>query len=467
MMIEKLKSPSGTELLCKNIVNTEFSMLSEENIRIFKDRLIDMAGCIFGGALVDEDQFLEQHYKEWGGKAEAPLFASAGRLPLPAAVMLNCVKARANDFGSMLFRAFGEAMPSHFGETLIPMGLTLADVFGTSGQQLVAGIIAAEDFSVRVLYTLPVRWPADMLLISSAAAALAGKMYGLDAEQMKTALSFATTNATDPGNAYFDYSQEFKLHNGVSAQTGIMAAEYAKAGWRGLEDPYFGRGGLVAKTFDTGVIPPLYEKSFEGLGQVYYTECGFKLSPGGIPTAAAVACGRKLRNAIIEARGSVNSEDITRIHVYGAKNIYHGYYSEPFSRRDQINALFSYRFSACSALLYGNVSVRHVQTTAIQADNELLRLAENAEMSIYEPVSGGRKMKVSAEFKDGRILEAEEDFMILEKYPSNEDLLAKFWDQFTSFGKLPRRNGEKIIELAERVDEIKDMREFTELLGVK
>jgi hypothetical protein len=37
-------------------------------------------------------------------------------------------------------------------------------------------------------------------------------------------------------------------------------------------------------------------------------------------------------------------------------------------------------------------------------------------------------------------------------------------DQFIAYGKLPAANAEKIIELADRIEEVEDMREFTELL---
>ena len=466
-MNDALKSPKGTERLCRNIVDTKFQDLSEENVRIFKDRLLDITGCMFGGAIVEEDKFLEARYKQWGGSPEAPLLAGEGRLPVPAAVLLNCIRARANDFGCMLFRVFGEAIPSHISETLIPMGLTLGDMFAISGQELIANNIAAEDFTARLLYVLPNRWPTDMLLGSSAAAALAGRCYGLDAGRMKAALSYAATNATDPANAYYDYSQEFKLHNGVSAATGVMAAELAKGGWRGLEDPYFGHWGLVSKTVPDGALPPLYEKAFDQLGETYFTEVGFKYSPGGIPMTAAAFAAAKLREMILQADGEVRGENIRQVRVFGSKNIYHGYYSNPFALRDQINALFSYRFAACCALLYGRVGVDRVQTGAIRGDAQLLRLAENATMDVYEPENGAPMMKVVAEMQDGRILQAEENFMVMERYPTPEELKAKFWAQFDAFGQLPRQNGEEIIRLAARIEELKDVREYTELLQVK
>lgn len=466
-MREDLKSPGGTNLLCHNIVTTTYDRLSEENVRVFKDRLLDVIGCMFGGAIVAEDAFLEQRYKEWGGLGEAPLFASRGRLPLPAAAKLNCIKARANDFGSMLFRIFGEAIPSHMSETMIPLSLTLADTFGASGKELVTNDVAAEDFAARLLYSLPNRWPTDMLLVSSAAAALAGRYYGLDAEQMKSALSYAATNATDPANSYYDYCQEFKLHNGVSAETGILSAEYAKGGWRGLEDPYFGHWGLISSRVEGGGVPALYEKIFEDLGPMYYTEGGFKYGPGGIPTTAAAFCGAKLHSSLKEAYGAVDGSAILQVRVYGAKNIYHGYYSNPFVLRDQINALFCYRFAACCALLNGKFGVGAVQTAAIRSNPELIRLAEEATMDIYEPENGGRMMKVVVEMRDGRVFTSEESFMVMERYPTREELEDKFWGQFNAFGQLPKCNGEKIIELVSKIEDLADVRELTELLCVK
>jgi hypothetical protein len=55
----------------------------------------------------------------------------------------------------------------------------------------------------------------------------------------------------------------------------------------------------------------------------------------------------------------------------------------------------------------------------------------------------------------------------LKRYPTKQELLDKFWNQFEAFGRLPRKNGEKIIALASRIDEVEDMREFTEALYVK
>ena len=467
-MKKELQSPKGTEALCKNLAETRFEDLSEENLDLFKDRLLDMTGCIFGGTLVEEDRFLLERFLDWGGKAEAPLLARSGKLPLPIASMLNCITARANDYGNMFTHVRGDHIASHCGETLIPMGLTLASVFPVSGKEFTAHNVASEDLIARLLYTLPDRWPVDMLLVATAAAALASRYYGLDAEQTRTALGYGAANASDPANAYFDYSQEYKFHNGAAAFMGVMAAEFARGGWRGYADPFYGHWGLICMqlpTKDGSVMPALYEDAFEDLGQTYYTEGSFKRGPGGLPTSAAAACGLELHRQIVEHYGALDPAQIRSVRVERSRSVPLNYYSEPFVLRNHTNALFSFQFAACCALLKGSRSVADVQTRAILETPYLVELTEASEMGVYDSPDGAKTMRLTVEMRDGRVFQTEKPYAAsMHARLTKDELHAKFWEQFNAFGLLPRATGEEIIRLAARLEEIADMREYTALL---
>ena len=465
----QLTPPNGTELLCENLVNTKYEDLSEENVKVFKDRLLDMIGCIFGGACVAEDAFLEDMYQSWGGAPEAPIFAGKGRIPAINAIAINSIRARANDFGNMVCFVHGDRIASHYGESLIPINLTFADMQGTSGKDFITRNVAAEDTIARILYTLPNRWPTDMLLGAPICAALLSRIYGLDAEQTKAALSYAATNNSDPGNAYFDYSQEFKLFNAESARVGMLSCELAKNGWRGLTDPFFGHWGIISKQLKNGeTLPALYEKAFEGLGEVYFTENAFKRGPGGIPTTVAGELGKTLRAAIIEKYGAFDVSKVKQVHVYRSTEMTDNYYCQPFTLRNHTNALFCYAFATCCCLVTGDRTVKDVQTAAILARPELVALAENATMGVYECTPGYKMMKAVVDMTDGSSLTAEADYSAaMYDYPSKEFLEAKFMDQFNTFGKLPKANAEKIIELCAKVEELPDLRELTELLVLK
>lgn len=464
-----LDSPNGLKILCENLVATEYKDLSEDNIRIFKDRLLDMVGCIFGGACVEEDRFLVDLYCDWGGKPEAPIFARKERIPAINAVSVNSILARANDYGNMVTNVHGDRIASHFGESLIPTNLTFADMQGVSGEDFITRNIAAEDTIARILYTLPERWPVDMLLGSSACAALCARIYGFDADQARAAMSYAATNNSDPGNAYFDYSQEFKFYNGECARVGMMSCEVVKHGWRGIEDAFFGHWGIISNQLKDGSrMPALYEKTFEYLGSKYFTESSFKRGPGGIPTTVAGNLGKALRGKLIEKYGKLNPEQIRQVHVWRSRSMRDNYYSQPFSLRNHINALFSYQFAVCCCLLNGDRNVANVQTASILANPVLVELTENSTMGVYDCTPGKQMMKAAVEMTDGSTVELEMDYSsAMNEYPSREFLIAKFYDQFNTFGKLPKSVGKKIVETADKIETLPDMREFTELLTLK
>lgn len=74
-------------------------------------------------------------------------------------------------------------------------------------------------------------------------------------------------------------------------------------------------------------------------------------------------------------------------------------------------------------------------------------------------------MKVIVEMKDGAVYEDLQDYGgSMHDYPSREFLLQKFWDQFNAYGKLPKSVGKKIVELADKIETLPDMREYTQLL---
>jgi 2-methylcitrate dehydratase PrpD len=464
IQIEHLTPPKVTNLMCDNVVKTTLADLSEWNVKCFKDRLLDTTGCIFGGAIVRDNDVLVNLLTRWGGAPEAPVFCHGFRAPINNAVVLNCVTARSNDFGNMFLKVHGERMASHIGETLIPLGLTLADMNRTDGESFITNNIVAEDFTGRILYTFPVRWPADMELVSTAATVLASRYYGLDAAQTKTALSYAATNATDPANSYYDYSQEFKYHNGESARCAIMACELAKGGWAGLEDPFFGHWGLVVKRTN-GEMPPLLSHTVKDLGKIYFMEESFKRFPGGIPNTPAALAAMEVRK---QMGGKINVADIKSVDVFRSENTAFNYYSQPFGSPTQLNALFCFQFQVCCVLYHGTVKVEYVQTEAIQNNPDLLALIAKSTMGVYGSSDGtpvARGMRVRVTMNSGDVYEHTQDAgEAMHAYPTQEFLVGKFMDQHNAFGRLPKANAEKIINLAFKIDEVKDMREYTELL---
>lgn len=216
-----------------------------------------------------------------------------------------------------------------------------------------------------------------------------------------------------------------------------------------------------------GSLPDLYEKAFDQLGEKYFTEVRFKQGPGGMPTISTAKLGIKLRDQIIEADGRFDADQVKQVRIFEPDNLRRNYYSNPFRLKNHTNALFSHAFACCCCLYHGDRRVDLIQTPAILAHPRLLELAENTVMDTYAAASKDAVLKAEVEMMDGRVFKAEERFVgAMFEYPTKEFLEKKFWDQFNAFGKLPRAVGEKLIELAGRIDTLEDMREYTELLTI-
>lgn len=451
-----------TKQFCDNLVNAKFEDLSEQNITCFKDRLLDIIGCTYGGMLVRDNDVLDAMMMRFGGAEEASAFLTGKKLPIINAAALNAIRSRSNDYGCMFTKVKNDRIASHYSESTIPTALTLGDYFGCSGKEVMINEIAGQDLAARILYTFSVRWPVDMLLVSSVTTAVASRFYKLNSEETLSALSYAVTGATDPGNAYYDYSQEFKLHNGEGARCAVMSCELAKGGWRGLADPYYGHWGLVEKY--TGKPPINIEDCVSDIGKVFYTEGSFKVFPGGIPNTPASLAGIEIRK---QMEGRYKISDIEKVEILRSDNALVNYYSNPFVLNDQINALFSFQFQTCCALQKGDILVQDVQTDAIRNNPELLELIGKSSVGVYEREDKTQEiasMRIIVTMKDGTTFTVTNSNSKMHDYPTREFVTGKFLKQFDAYGKQDRKVAEKIMELVYKVDELEDIRELIDLI---
>lgn len=130
-----------------------------------------------------------------------------------------------------------------------------------------------------------------------------------------------------------------------------------------------------------------------------------------------------------------------------------------------LNALFCYQFQVCCALYHDTVKVEYVQTDYINTKPDLLELVKNTTMGTFD-YAEGKAMSVRVTIKDGTVFEHTEPGASMHTYPTKEFIDGKFMDQFNAFGKLPKSNAEKIIDLALNIERVSDMREYTSLLQI-
>ena len=176
----------------------------------------------------------------------------------------------------------------HNGAAVTPAVLALAETNGASGGDVLAAMLVGFEIGTRLGHAVqPAHWHSGFQITGTyntcAAAAAAGRMLGLDAEAMESAIGASGfIMPVSHGDMIFKGHSVKPIHGGQAALCGIEAANLAKAGYRA--GPLEGeppRRHAVLRIL--GEPDPDLDRAVEGLGEVWTTrELAFKPYPIGL-----------------------------------------------------------------------------------------------------------------------------------------------------------------------------------------
>ncbi len=207
-------------------------------------------------------------------------------------------------------------------------------------------------------------------------AVAAGKIAGLDADQLVAAQGVVGSMAAGLLEFLEDGSWTKRLHPGWAAQSGITAATFARAGWSGPEAVYEGRFGLFASHLHGRDTHP--ELVADGLGQRWETpETAVKPYPVCHFAHAFADAALLLR-----AEHGLTAADVASvrcaIHPVPGKVV-----CEPaaakWAPRDEYDAKFSLPYIVSTALARGRFTLAELSDQALH-DPEVLALARKVEV---------------------------------------------------------------------------------------
>ncbi len=267
-----------TEKLVTNVLETRPERLDEETVQNAKKRVMDTVGCMIAGARAPGNPQLLELVKQWGGNEEATIFVHGLKVPAQNAAMMNSIMARSFDSEPIGGVVFGRPLPSHMSGTTVMTAITMADMTGASGKELITALVAGEDFACRVLAAAPARTHTDNTgtINVFGATAIAGRLMGLDHFQLRNSLGIALHHMAGSYQSVWDGTYAFKLSQGISARSGVFSAQLAKAGWTAAEDPLLGK--FAYYHFYTQGVPDT-DILTKDLGKRYLAENQFKPFP--------------------------------------------------------------------------------------------------------------------------------------------------------------------------------------------
>lgn len=218
---------------------------------------IDTVAVMVPGARDDATLTIHNVANKWGS-GSATVIGFTNKLSAPWAALVNGVSAHALDFDDNF-----DPAKAHASAALVPALLTLGDVRGSSGADLIDAYIVGLQILCRVgqgvnPYHRSRGWHATATLGVVGAAAACARLIKLDPLKSRHAISMSTSLS---GGFMSQFGSMTKpLHAGLAAMGGVMAAELAEggvtAGAETLEGPH---------AMGTLMVGPDHELLREGL----------------------------------------------------------------------------------------------------------------------------------------------------------------------------------------------------------
>ncbi|MGE4111147.1 MAG: MmgE/PrpD family protein [Burkholderiales bacterium] len=384
--------------------------------------IIDTTGAALFGARLPWSKIVAGHVQHCGGNGGSRVIGTTLKVAPPAAALANGVCAHA-------FELDGLRKPSagvHPGAILLPAALAAGEAQGADGKALLTAFVAGAEVMFRI--GLAAKQTTESLGFHApgtngpfGSAIVAGKLLGLDGEQLTQALGIAGSLGggllafAKAGNG----AMVKRLHMGRASEAGVVAALLARDGYEGPDTVLEGKYGYLEAYARDGDAAQFTKD----LGTHYdIVHACLKRYACHITAHTPVQSLQELR-----AEHGFSGDDVAALTIHARhKVLSHHDIREP---RDVAGAQYSVPFCAAIALYHDVNNPLAFSETALN-DPRVRALAKRltvVEMGSSEQ-GGAWATRVGVELKDGRRFERfAEEFKGTPASPlSAEELQTKF-----------------------------------------
>lgn len=468
------------EAFTSNVLSTRFEDIDEVTISNEKYLILDMIGCAIGGAIQPDTAAMVKMIEDWGGKKEATILGHGVKAPVHDVAFANCLMGRAFDHGVLVTAGGG-----HASETTALSALALAESKSVDGKELLTALVVGDDIASRISAASmggppgsgPMRAfrarDADIdfgagfepwgTFTTMGTTAIASRLLGLDSFQVKNAFGIAVNLISGAGAGLWDGVATFKLSQGSSGRSGILAAKLAQGGWTGLLDPFGPKNSYFGAFARQGVNSP--EELTKDIGEKYIVDVlRPKMHPGGGPTQSTT-------DAAIEfaTKHDIKPEEINQVILrLSPAHAAHFHYMRPYKVGDYptADALFSYKYSVTNGLVrrsgknkdYTEAAIRDPLLQNVINNTILTDLDKPIGFEIEVKMNNGSVITEYYEVYVGRA-PGETASLIL----SADVMRSRFMDQIEFSQLISKENAGKIVEMVENLEEIDNVAEIIEL----
>ena len=307
-----------------------------------KDLVLDHLGVALHSANLPWSKIVRDYADATGDKAESTLYGRSERVGRRVAALANGTAAHGIELDDTHDESF-----SHPGTVVIPAALAVAEARNATGRDFLTAVIAGYEAQCRTgaAATAAMSKGFHGTAVSGVfgATAATASLLKSSGQQLESAFGLAVSMAS--GVMQFTEDPEGnmvkRLHGGLPAHNGILAAELAAAGLRGPREGIEGRYGFVrmfAHTDDASRVTRKLGESWE-IDQI---------------SVKLYACCRMFHafvDAIRECRSDsgVRTEDIETAEIVGPQMLLEG--RMQYRPRSVMSAQYSLPYAVAATLL--------------------------------------------------------------------------------------------------------------------
>ncbi len=217
-----------TETLSAWVAGLKFEDIPPKTIACAKEQIVGITAATLAGSRTEECRPLYAALREWGDKAESTVIGAGFKSSMRHAGMANAVAAQCLEWEDYL-------VAQHTGASTVPVALAVGEALRASGKELLTALIAGNEISGRTGKA----YIKSRLFTNSCpnhqidAAFVAGKLLGLDKEQLADAVGVSCFPPMTQAFAGW-FSPTKGMIAGAPAYAGIRAAGLAKHGFHGF-----------------------------------------------------------------------------------------------------------------------------------------------------------------------------------------------------------------------------------------
>ncbi|MEM7255646.1 MAG: MmgE/PrpD family protein [Pseudomonadota bacterium] len=359
-----------TRAIARWAAECPLSSIPPRGVDVLREAVLDTLGC----AVFGFDQPWSVIARDWareGSQGSATIWGTEDTVRTGDAAFINGVAAHAFELDDY------HAVKVHPGAVVIPAAVAVAESRQASLDALMGAIAIGYEVMIRTSAALDPSagrlrgWHLTGVTGTFGAAAAAGRLLHLNAEQMAWALGLAGTQSSGLFAFTADGAMSKRFHAGHAARSGVAAAELAARGFSGPTHVYEAPdGGFLNAYTDIASSIPLTER----LGERWQlVDTAFKPYSCCGSLHAYVDAARALREFAAEPRA-------VRVGLPKVVEVQCGFdYTDPTALAAQMNA----RFCVASALRFGNVLPAQFDVERL-GDRDTLNLMTRIEQ-VHDP----------------------------------------------------------------------------------